>query len=1096
MQSRLGPHCFTGNADSSGFNSKFIRMQASHSKYSPVRHLNRSIPDQRIVPVVSIRLAQLREDLISCCSLVPMAITLKNLTVTAFIAVFGLTEVARAGQVLPPTTAATRQSTNEIDELFALATGHYERDEWQQAADKFQKVALSSPDHPQAAAAWFFAGEALLQTGNLSQSRSAYQYFQLLNARNDLSEKVAFRIAEIAARTCDAQAVRFLEEFLQKYPQSAWREFALYYLGQTRLGRDEPQLARQVLETAHKEFPNSKLRLENLLGAGVACRSMGDNHAAQEYFLPLVSGSTGSLRFAAMVQLAGIHVMEGEFESATSLLEEMTGSDDLPAPVAAETWFLAGVCGVNAGDYSYATECFQHALDSSPDSDLAAVATWHLAMAFQKRTMPNEASLQFQALIKSWPEHRLASHAAVALVETAFEKGYWEEAVRYSDLALVYSLPPESVERISELRGRSQYELKRFADCETTFETLLTGNPAAKAEPQAAWLYFAGSSQIGLGEYAAASETLKQIRMESINNEMADTCRMALANASVGAGLYEQAASIWRAITQNTVDPGLKQQARHETVLALVRDGNLADVGGELDAWWDSETGSERCIALTRRIAQQAVSANESTLAKKCFLYLAEAPGANGESRAESLSAMGWMSLEQGESDQALKFFEKLTGDYPESPLCADCWIAMASIHEQREVWETASWMYGHAAGFSPKPATRCAAMFKQAIMLRKIGTAWSITRGGNILKELAAIEEHGIPDVQLQYELAWFEQHSGQPDSSLARFEKIAASPSDSPVWADSALRVAQRHFEAGNKDAAMTLLIQLVENTKTPPNIAARSHFLLGQLASLSDDWKTAGQEMSLASGKSGDEDFELRCQYWIAECQYRNGQFGDAAKSFSNLSLLESRFDQAMIPWIWLRLGQSQAQINDWQAVSETVGQSAGRFSTFTSNWEFDFLLGRERFAAGLFDDAITELGKVTAAPNARGSETAAQAQWMIGEAYFHQEKYKEAIEAYYKVDSLYRSPKWRPAAILQAGKCQEHLGNRNHANVLYSQLIKKFPDSQYVAQANRRLEKLNNQTKPPVARTAVRNKPNPVQASPEQTTRSHPDARKRP
>ena len=97
-------------------------------------------------------------------------------------------------------------------------------------------------------------------------------------------------------------------------------------------------------------------------------------------------------------------------------------------------------------------------------------------------------------------------------------------------------------------------------------------------------------------------------------------------------------------------------------------------------------------------------------------------------------------------------------------------------------------------------------------------------------------------------------------------------------------------------------------------------------------------------------------------------------------------------------------------------------------------------------GLLDDAIAGYQQVIDSFRGGASEIAAIAQWRIGEVRFHQEDYPAAIQAYHRVDSIYGYPQWRSAALLQAGKCQEYLKNWKHAEKLYRQLVKSFPENE--------------------------------------------------
>ena len=81
------------------------------------------------------------------------------------------------------------------------------------------------------------------------------------------------------------------------------------------------------------------------------------------------------------------------------------------------------------------------------------------------------------------------------------------------------------------------------------------------------------------------------------------------------------------------------------------------------------------------------------------------------------------------------------------------------------------------------------------------------------------------------------------------------------------------------------------------------------------------------------------------------------------------------------------------------------------------------------------------------------TAANARWMIGETYFHQENYAAALVEYQKVEQEHAFPRWQAAALLEAAKCYELLGHWPAAAETYSRLLKTFPDSPFNEEAGR-------------------------------------------
>ena len=120
-----------------------------------------------------------------------------------------------------------------------------------------------------------------------------------------------------------------------------------------------------------------------------------------------------------------------------------------------------------------------------------------------------------------------------------------------------------------------------------------------------------------------------------------------------------------------------------------------------------------------------------------------------------------------------------------------------------------------------------------------------------------------------------------------------------------------------------------------------------------------------------------------------------------------------------------------------------------------YEVDYLLGRALGALAKFEAARAAYDRVVQSPIGGRTETAAMAQWMIGETYFQQEKYDEAIAAYHRVERLFGFERWQAAAILQAGKCHEAKGRYRDARQMYAQLLKQHAQTSFAAEASQRL-----------------------------------------
>ena len=110
---------------------------------------------------------------------------------------------------------------------------------------------------------------------------------------------------------------------------------------------------------------------------------------------------------------------------------------------------------------------------------------------------------------------------------------------------------------------------------------------------------------------------------------------------------------------------------------------------------------------------------------------------------------------------------------------------------------------------------------------------------------------------------------------------------------------------------------------------------------------------------------------------------------------------------------------------------------------------------------FDEAREKLNSLVRDEDA-GRPLQPRAQWLIGETYFMQQRYSEAIDAYRQVDAMDESGQWTPLALLQAGKAFEKLGHPRDAAICYTALLGRFSDWPHASQAQTRLAAIGTST----------------------------------
>lgn len=964
------------------------------------------------------------------------------------------------------------QSQQTIDDEFAIAADFYAQQQWHQAAVAFQSFIQKRGQTQHVAAAKFFLGECYVQQNDFESAYPWYESFVRENPLNEFTARATFRMGESAWRTGQHDnALRVLEQFTQDHPSHELVEFALPYLGKIRLDRSEPQLAQSAFAMAIKLFPGSRLTIENQLGLGEALQGLGHLEAAAKSY-SIVAASTDKAHSKivgqAKLKLGKLAFRQKDYSQAVVLLGEALKSCSGKTKIDCGYWLARAEMG--AGNHEAAVELVSALVTAFPESPMpestGSTLLYDGAIAATKIDRDELACIWLGKLQTLYPSNRLSRRAFGMEMQLHQQAGRHEQVIAMYESIVADAADSPNVIAATELAGRAFYSRGDYARTIETFHNLLKKTaPAGDAEitpelrdQRANWLYLQSLGHLGLEQY---DEALKELDLADAYNQsqsMSALISLARGTSLFGQKKFAPAVEHYHAYLQNSTAGDDSTRAGCELALCFA----------ELKQWDDAldtfaimqKFESDKLVTeTTQYLAEKAYDANEKDVAEKFYLFMV-APSNPQAVITRGLSGLAWVNMESTDNAKALAVFKRLTEEYPDSKFSRNAAMSRAKFLDEAGFESAASEMYSLVIDRYGSSDEARVSRLRQVALLQSIGGRTNLGQARDLLKE--QLQQSGASsDDETLYQLGWVLMDLGQTDDGMDRFNRLVQQYPESKYWSDAAFRIASNHISAGEIDAASAMADAILKKQNASQEIGVRTMLLKGQLAARANDWaevtqlmQQVKQSISGSSSMASSAATSSKATYWLAESLYQQELYNKSSQEFAVI-LDDAMLDTNLLPWVRLRLAQCLGKLERWDDATNVAEDGLAKFGDFSHAHEFTFVKARAIESRGMFDDAQELYLDVIGSKSGNGSETAAIAQWRIGEIHFHREKYSIAIESYLKVFALHNYPKWKQAATLQAGKCQEHLGNWKHASKLYSQLIETFPESAMATQARERL-----------------------------------------
>jgi cellulose synthase operon protein C len=916
------------------------------------------------------------------------------------------------------------------DDQFAVAAGQYNRRQWKLAVEEFQAFIVKYPKDHRANECVFFLGEALRQLGNYGEARGQFQIYSSREPKGIHAPAALFGAGEAAYLAGDLTVAKAdLTQFVETYGNDRLNAFALPYLGEIALSNGDAAAAAALFRKGLKLFSAERSQDDCHLGLAQALEQQNQTKEAERMYLALSNKPACPVADAALFHLGALRYAAGKYDEALKDFAVFDGRF-AKSPWRPHARLGSGMVLLKLHRPGEATKLFDAVLATPAiDRDSAQQAMRGKIEADLQRKDHAAVDRDAAQFEKQFPKSVFASDVRRILARSLVEQKEYAKAVALLDSLIGV----DSARQLEQPGLENRYllavcfeGLKRYDD---GLAAILPVVDNAKGQLKTDALATQGTLLLALKKYAEAIGPLEAFLAENPKDDAEAKALGQLAICYARTKQIDKAKEVYAAL--------LKKHPGHALIAPTVE--RLAEaVYDANDAAWAAELSS------------QLVALNAST-----------------EYELKGKLNLGWSQFKAGKlSDANATFDELLKKNLPDSIAAEAALIRGRILHETGKD-EDALAMYNMVIERYPKSKQHGDALLAAAQLRDKLKQ----TSAAAAFYERLAKEHPQYPKLDAAlYEWAWISYDLGKPEEAARLFARLHKDYPQSRFSAEAACQLAKHALDAKEYRQAD----KLIDEALKPKTVTAGSDeqyqakvreyamFLRGEISAAKADWPKTREAFETMLREHPASQRRVLAEYWIAEAYYRQRDYAAASTRFERLA---EQLKGKREPWmatVSLRRAESLVKLNQWTDAYEVATRIEKDFPNFKQQHEVDCLMGRCLANRAEFDVARKMYNKAIDSASGAKTETAAKAQWFIGETYFHQKKYETALHEYMRVKLLYDYPKWSALALLQAGKCRERLGDSKEAAKIYQEILKSYPDTFSAEDASKELARLQGAT----------------------------------
>ncbi|MBE3071216.1 MAG: tetratricopeptide repeat protein, partial [Planctomycetes bacterium] len=609
--------------------------------------------------------------------------------------------------------------------------------------------------------------------------------------------------------------------------------------------------------------------------------------------------------------------------------------------------------------------------------------------------------------------------------------------------------------------------------------------PAADLLPQA--LFISGENRFLLKNPAGAAERFKPLVEKYPDAPEAPAARLRLAWIDYGAKNYDGALAHIERIDLKKADKAVQAEAEYLRGNCLLEKKDHERAAEALGRYLSAPDAARyREDALLKLATALARAGKPGDAATRLQQLLKDHGGSPLAAEAE-YNLADLLAGPLKKPDEAAAHYKALAERFPDHRLAPYALMGLGSVRLQKGENEPAAEAFARAAEKYPRSDLVPQALYQKGVALEKAGKAAEARAAWQALVE--KFPQHDLaPAATLGMAVAL--QKEKKFDEAAAAFRKLAAGTKDPRTREQASYELAWCLQEAGKTKEAAQAWKSLADKYPGGASAAdAAFHLAEAEYANKRYAEAAALFEKSLAAARDGR--LKDKALYRLGWCRWSQGDFAGAAAAFDRLVAEAPASD--LVPEAILQAGEALTRAGKpAEAINRLKRLLDPKYRPFDRAADARFRLGEAQLILGRNDEAMAtladleqnwpkypamaevqfNLGKalfdLKRHPEARArfekalqgadTETAAKAQFYVGEALLAAGDPREALKAYLRVVALWSAYReWAGAAQFESGKCYQALGKPAEAREAFKTVVDKYNDTKWADPAREQLKK---------------------------------------